>query len=236
MPVTAPPRNATCSAALSPCRAGGAHVGAYRDVHADVAGQSRQHRTDREPARRDPVQRESEHNEQHHAYSRDRDVLAIQVGLGPGLNRRGNLLHALVAGRQREDRAHRHDAVEHGDYARGYCHPQPVRGTHAISSRSLYLAFCKPEWTELRSVAQPKIAAKYITRWRADRCSSELESGLEPAPNRDAADAHVAGQAVAIGWGILPGDQRLQIAPAGRGDPKAVVGDEMARYLLLDVG
>jgi hypothetical protein len=71
MPVMAPPLKATCSAAFSPCcRLGGAHVGAHRDVHADVAGGARQHRADREADGGQPAQAGDE-DEQDHADDAD---------------------------------------------------------------------------------------------------------------------------------------------------------------------
>src|SRR5579863_7660670 len=65
---------------------------------------------------------------------------------------------------------------------------------------------------------------------------SELVLGGEAAAHRNTLDAHVIRQAIPIGrWG-LAGDQRLKIAAAGRGDAKAVCGDEVARHLLLLIG
>ena len=83
----------------------GAHVGAHRDVHADVAGQAREHRADREAARGRPAEREADDHEQHDADDGDGGVLAVEVGLGAGLDRRGDLLHARIAGRLRQDPA-----------------------------------------------------------------------------------------------------------------------------------
>src|SRR3546814_7475251 len=41
----------------------------------------------------------------------DRAVLAVQVGLGALLDRRGDLLHALISGRRREHRLRRPGAI-----------------------------------------------------------------------------------------------------------------------------
>ena len=114
MPVIAPPRNATASAAAMPRarRFGRAHVGAHRDVHADVAGQAREDRADREADRGAPVEREADDDEQHDADDRDRRVLAVEIGARAFLDRRGDLLHALVAGGLGQDPADRPDAVE----------------------------------------------------------------------------------------------------------------------------
>ena len=114
MPVIAPPRNATSIAGPMP-RArgfGGAHVGAHRDVHADVAGRARQHRADQEADRGVPVEEEADQHEQHHAGDGDRRVLAVEVGAGAFLDRAGDLLHAFVAGGLRADPARGDDAVE----------------------------------------------------------------------------------------------------------------------------
>ena len=50
MPVTAPALKAMSRPRASDCGRGlrRAHVGAHRDVHADVAGEARQHRADEE--------------------------------------------------------------------------------------------------------------------------------------------------------------------------------------------
>ena len=91
---------------------GRAHVRAHGDVHADVAGEAREDRADRKTDRGAPVQRETDHDEQHDADDRDRRVLAIEIRARAFLDRRGDLLHALVAGRFGQDPADRPDAVE----------------------------------------------------------------------------------------------------------------------------
>ena len=114
MPVIAPPRNATASASLSPVRAASrrAHVRAHRDVHADVAGKARQHRADGEAAGGAPAEEDADDDEQDDADDADRHVLAVQVGLGAGLDRGGDLLHPRVARRLGEDPADGHRAVD----------------------------------------------------------------------------------------------------------------------------
>ena len=76
----------------------GAHVGAHRDVHADVAGEAREDRAHREAAGGRPVEEHAEHDEQDDADDRDGGVLAVQVGARARLNGGGDFLHAGVAG------------------------------------------------------------------------------------------------------------------------------------------
>src|SRR6185503_10527866 len=75
-----------------------AHVGAYRDEHADVAGEAREDRAYEEADGRVPIQRDTEDHEQHDARDRDRRVLPVHVGARAYLNRGRDLLHARVAG------------------------------------------------------------------------------------------------------------------------------------------
>ena len=55
------------------------------------------------------------HDEQDDADDRDGAVLPIQIGPGARLDRRRDFLHARVAGRLRQDPAHRDGAVEDGN-------------------------------------------------------------------------------------------------------------------------
>ncbi len=97
----------------------GAHVGAHRHVHADVAGGAREDRADGESDGGLLAQagHEQDDQEQDHADDADRPVLPVQVRLGAGLDRCGDLLHPGVAGGKRQDRTARHDAVEHRENA-----------------------------------------------------------------------------------------------------------------------
>ena len=92
---------------------GDARVGAHRDVHADVAGRAREQAADREADRDGDVLHEDQRDEQHDADAGDRRVLAVQVRAGAGLDRRGDALHPLVAGRERQQRARRERSVQH---------------------------------------------------------------------------------------------------------------------------
>jgi hypothetical protein len=76
-----------------------AHVGAYRNVHADVAGGARGDRADEEADRGVPAQArdEPDHQEDHRADHGDGRVLAVEVGLGAGLDGGRDLAHAVVA-------------------------------------------------------------------------------------------------------------------------------------------
>ena len=82
----------------------GAHVRAHRNVHANVAGESRGDRADREAPCQHPIRCDSQHDEQQHADDRDGRVLAVQVGLGAGLDCSRNFLHACVAGIDSQNR------------------------------------------------------------------------------------------------------------------------------------
>ena len=92
---------------------GDAAVRAHRDVHADEAGGRGQQAADREADRdRDALQRDQD-DEQDDADDADRRVLAAQVRGGAFLDGLRDLHHALVARRQRQQRACRQRAVEH---------------------------------------------------------------------------------------------------------------------------
>ena len=89
-------RNAAAS------RLGDAGVGADREVHADESRRAGEHATDHEADRdRDALDRDQHEHERNRDDGDDR-VLAVQVGLGPFLDGPGDLLHAVVAGRERE--------------------------------------------------------------------------------------------------------------------------------------
>jgi hypothetical protein len=85
-------------------RLGDARVGAHRDVHADVARRAREDAADREAWRDRDVLDEDQSDEHDDADACDRRVLAVEVGARAGLDGRGDRLHALVAGREREQR------------------------------------------------------------------------------------------------------------------------------------
>ena len=105
-------------------RVRGADVGAHRHVHADVARRAREDGADREAAGGRPVEREAEDHEQHHADDADGGVLAVQVGVGALLDRRGDFLHARIAGRLRHDPACREHTVDDGEHAGADRQPQ----------------------------------------------------------------------------------------------------------------
>ena len=65
-----------------------------------------------------PPERPPDDDEQHDADDADRQILAIEVRLRAGLDRRGDFAHPVVAGRLRHDPADRHDAIDdRGDRA-----------------------------------------------------------------------------------------------------------------------
>ena len=57
---------------------------------------------------------EDQRDEQHHADGGDRRVLAVQVGARALLDGQRDALHPLVAGREREQGARGHQAVDDG--------------------------------------------------------------------------------------------------------------------------
>ena len=136
MPVMAPPRNATFSAALMPLRGGlrGAHVGAHRDVHADVARRAGENGADGEAAGGGPAEGQAERDEEHDADDGDGGVLAVEVGAGARLDRRGDLLHAGVAGRLRQDPAHRDGAVEDREESSAMARTGRYRASFRVST------------------------------------------------------------------------------------------------------
>ena len=98
----------------APRRLGDARVRAHGHVHADVAGRARQQAADRKAAGHGDVLDEDQRDEQHDADGGDRRVLAVQVGASALLNGERDRLHALVAGREREQGSCGHEAVDHG--------------------------------------------------------------------------------------------------------------------------
>ena len=91
----------------------GAHVGAHRDVHADVAREPREDGADREAAGASAQPRLTPNTTNRMTPTmRDGAVLPIQIGAGAGLDRGGDFLHARIAGRLRQDPAHGKGAVD----------------------------------------------------------------------------------------------------------------------------
>jgi len=109
----------------------GAHVGTHRDVHADVTGEPREQRANREAARGRPAEPgKADDQEEHDADDEDSAVLAVEVGLGASLDGGGDLLHAGVAGRQAQDGGRRQHAVQNGEHPGRNRGPQPLGGIH----------------------------------------------------------------------------------------------------------
>src|SRR3954447_15965996 len=115
-PVMAPARNAAFSAGETPPRAalGHASVRAHGHVHADVAGGAGEQTTDREADRNADVLDRDQRDEEHDADTGDHRVLAVEIGPGALLDGPGDLLHALVARRERQQLAGGQSAIEHG--------------------------------------------------------------------------------------------------------------------------
>ncbi|MNN33538.1 hypothetical protein D3C81_1473000 [compost metagenome] len=96
---TAPERHVHRRAHAFACSLGSAHVGAYRHVHADVAGRTGQHRTNGEANGGVPTEEDADQYEQHHADDGDGQVLAVEIGPRTFLDGGGDFLHAGIAGR-----------------------------------------------------------------------------------------------------------------------------------------
>ncbi|KAG1433894.1 hypothetical protein G6F57_021864 [Rhizopus arrhizus] len=94
------------------CGLGGAHVGAYRHVHADVARRAGQHRTHCESNGGVPAEEDADQHEQHYAGDADRQVLAVEVGTCAFLDRGGDRDHAFIAGGLAQDPARRDDSEQ----------------------------------------------------------------------------------------------------------------------------
>ena len=73
----------------------GADVRAHRDVHADEAGRTGEHRTDQEADRHKCAEQDPQPDEDDRADDRDRHVLAFEIGLRAFGDRGGDLLHFL---------------------------------------------------------------------------------------------------------------------------------------------
>ena len=86
-------------------RFGGAHVGADRDVHADVTGNTRQNRTDEETDGDRNAQQEAEADADNDADDADGQILTVQISGSAFLNGGCDFLHTLVTGRCRKHRA-----------------------------------------------------------------------------------------------------------------------------------
>jgi hypothetical protein len=92
-------------------RLGGAHVGAHRDVHADIACRTGQDRADEVADAGLQTEQESQDDEDDGANNRDRPVLPVQIGARTLLDGTGDLLHALAARAGRQDDARCPNAV-----------------------------------------------------------------------------------------------------------------------------
>ena len=85
-----------------------AHVGAHRDVHADVAGETGKHRADEEADGDEMAEQDPGNDEDHGTDDADGRVLAVEIGLRAFANGAGDLLHTRVA---RVSTHHRSDRV-----------------------------------------------------------------------------------------------------------------------------
>jgi len=114
-------------------RLGGTHVSAHRDVHADEAAGTGQHRAGQEADGGPGAEQEVDGNEQYQADDADGAVLAPQVGGGALLDRERDFLHAGVArilaqdpGARPEPVDDRDDTTRHGKRDQVCCHIVPL--------------------------------------------------------------------------------------------------------------
>src|SRR5207245_2970724 len=103
-------------------RFGGAHIGAYRDVHAHVSGRGREDGAYDVQGRGRPVDGQPDDHRDDHADDRDDRVLAVQVGGSTLLDGGGDLPHAVIAGGQAEHEEDQDDRENNGGQAAG--HPE----------------------------------------------------------------------------------------------------------------
>ena len=96
---------------------GGAHIGAYRYVHADETGRTGQNGADRKPDADQPAEKITDDDEDHDADQRDRGILSPQIGLRAFAHRGRYLLHPSAAGIGLQHRTGGPDCVNHGQYA-----------------------------------------------------------------------------------------------------------------------
>jgi len=104
----------------------GPHIGAHRNVHADVTRGTREQGTGEEPEGGVLVQHGPQHRKEHHAHDADGGVLAVQVSRRPLLNCHCDFAHARVAFRLRQNPAHRPHAI--GDGQEGAHHRESQIG------------------------------------------------------------------------------------------------------------
>ena len=117
----------------------GAHIGADRDVHADIAGHARQHRADGEADRLWNAEQISKDEEDDDADDADRGVLAGEIGLRAFLDGGGDLLHARRAGVGGEHGLGRPDAI--GDRERSASDDQVKNPGHVGCLSSVRLGW-----------------------------------------------------------------------------------------------
>ena len=101
----------------------GAHVGANRDVHADEAGRTREHRADQEADRDQHAEEIGQQREDHDADDGDGQVLALQVGLRAFGDRGRDFLHARIAGICLQHGSGGPDGVNDGKRSAEHNHP-----------------------------------------------------------------------------------------------------------------
>ena len=94
------------------------HIRAYRDVHADVTGNTGEDGAHGEAAGSRPVQRKTQNHQKHDACDGNRRVLSVQVSRCARLNGGRNFLHLGVTRRLRNDPSRHEQAIDDGHNAR----------------------------------------------------------------------------------------------------------------------
>ncbi len=94
-----------------------AHIGAYRDMHTDITGRPGKDGADHEAEGGIGIQNEEQDDRQDDTDDADGGVLTVEIRLGAFLDGGGDLAHAIITIRQRQDPLHGPDAVTYGDKA-----------------------------------------------------------------------------------------------------------------------
>ena len=208
----APPRKAASSAGGMPPRAGLGHagVGAHRDVHADEAGGAGEQAADGEADghARCPAAEISATNRTTPTTAIDR-VLAVQVGRRALLHGLGDALHhALVAGRQGEQRPRRQGAVDHGEARADQRDDDPVVGQEVTQGKVLQKS-CMPG-----TAATQAASGSGPSRKRAAVYATTRPDAVRPSRGRRVRRALLAGHPEAPAG--LRAARRPRLGSAGR--------------------
>ena len=96
----------------------GAHIGAHRDQHADIAGRARENGAEHEADRCPALQEEEEQRRDDDTDHGDGAILAVEISAGSYLNMAGDFLHAFGPRTRGQHRPGCPDAIEDGEQPR----------------------------------------------------------------------------------------------------------------------